>query len=136
MQKHRSRESGSQPELEEVFRWEVGSRSLIDGGLRIYDRVDEVGKEQPVSPSFGFANGLLPGRKMRTYTVDDAAKTYTVHIERCTFPQWDGIDGTNNLAFPTENELNITTTKPIPDPKMGPFVPHLNWKRASTPSNQ
>jgi Lipocalin-like domain len=71
-----------------------------------------------------------------TYTVDDAAKTYTVHIERCTFPQWDGIDGTNNLAFPTESELNITTTKPIPDPKMGPFVPHLNWKRAGTPSNQ
>ena len=71
-----------------------------------------------------------------TYTLDDAAKTYTVHIERCTFPQWDGIDGTNNLAFPTENELNITTTKPIPDPKMGPFVPHINWKRASTSSNQ
>jgi Lipocalin-like domain len=70
-----------------------------------------------------------------TYTVDDAAKTYTVHIERCTFPQWDGITGTNNLAFPTENELDITTTKPILDPKMGPFVPHLNWKRASTPSN-
>ena len=53
-----------------------------------------------------------------TYTVDDAAKTYTVHIERCTFPQWDGLDGTK--------------TKPIPDPKMGPFVPHINWKRASS----
>ena len=40
-------------------------------------------------------------------SVDDAAKTYTVHVERCTFPQWDGTDGTLNLAFPTENELNI-----------------------------
>jgi hypothetical protein len=57
-------------------------------------------------------------------------KTYTVHIERCTFPQWDGTDGTNNLAMPTENELNITTTKPIPDPTMGAFVPHINFKRA------
>jgi hypothetical protein len=65
-----------------------------------------------------------------TYTVDDAAKTYSVHVERCTFPQWDGGEGTLNLAFPTENELNITTTKPIQDPKMGPFVPHMNWKRA------
>jgi hypothetical protein len=65
-----------------------------------------------------------------TYKVDETAKTYTVHLERCTFPQWDGIDGTDNLAFPTENELNITTTKPIPDPKMGPFVPHINFKRA------
>jgi YVTN family beta-propeller protein len=35
--------------------------------------------------------------------------TTAVHIERCTFPQWDGIDGTNNLAFPTENELNGET---------------------------
>jgi Lipocalin-like domain len=69
-----------------------------------------------------------------TYTVDDAAKTYTVHVERCTFPQWDGNEGTLNLAFPTENELNITTTKPIPDPKMGPFVPHMNWKRAPAAS--
>jgi hypothetical protein len=73
---------------------------------------------------------------LETYTVDDAAKTYTVHIERCTFPQWDGIEGTNNLAFPTENELNITTTEPIQDPKMGPFVPHPNWKRASAMMSQ
>ena len=65
-----------------------------------------------------------------TYTVDETAKTYTVHIERCTFPQWDEGDGTNNIAMPTENELNITTTKPIQDPTMGAFVPHLNFKRA------
>jgi hypothetical protein len=65
-----------------------------------------------------------------TYTVDEAAKTVTYHIERSTFPQWDGIDRTYNLEIPTENELHITTTKPIPDPTMGPFVPHLNWKRA------
>jgi hypothetical protein len=71
-----------------------------------------------------------------TYTVDEAAKTLTDHLERCTFPQWDGITGTLNLASLTENELDMTTTKPIPDPKMGPFVPHINWRRASTPSNQ
>jgi hypothetical protein len=66
-----------------------------------------------------------------TYTVDETAKTLTDQLERCTFPQWDGITGTLNLASPTENELNMTTTKPIPDPKMGPFVPHINWKRAN-----
>jgi hypothetical protein len=65
-----------------------------------------------------------------TYTVDEAAKTKTGHIDRCTFPQWDGIDGTENIAMPTENELIFTTTKPIPDPTMGPFVPHINFKRA------
>jgi Lipocalin-like domain len=66
-----------------------------------------------------------------TYTVDEAAKTLTDQLERCTFPQWDGITGTLNLVSPTENELNMTTTKSIPDPKMGPFVPHINWKRAN-----
>jgi hypothetical protein len=65
-----------------------------------------------------------------TYTVDETAKTKTVHIERCTFPQWDETDGTDNIAMPTENELNVTTTKPIQDPTMGAFVPHLNSKRA------
>jgi hypothetical protein len=29
-----------------------------------------------------------------TYTVDEAAKTVTYHIERATFPQWDGINRT------------------------------------------
>jgi hypothetical protein len=66
-----------------------------------------------------------------TYTVDEAAKTLTDHLECCTFPQWDGITGTLNLVSPTENGLNMTTTKPIPDPKMGSFVPHINWKRAN-----
>jgi hypothetical protein len=65
-----------------------------------------------------------------TYTVDDGAKILTLHVERCTFPQWDGTEGTWNVAFPTENELNLTTTKPIQDPSFGPFIPHLNFKRA------
>jgi hypothetical protein len=60
-----------------------------------------------------------------TYTVDETAKTKTIHIEGCTFPQWDEIDATDNIAMPTENELIVTTTKPIPDPTMGAFVPHI-----------
>jgi len=58
MQNRRSWESGSQPELEEVFRCEVASRSLIDAGTATYARVDEVGKEQGLSRSLVFANGL------------------------------------------------------------------------------
>jgi hypothetical protein len=65
-----------------------------------------------------------------TYTVDEAAKLLVGHIERCTFPQWDEIDYSDNIAMPMENELNITTTKPIPDPAIGAFVPHINFKRA------
>src|SRR5262252_8076209 len=62
--------------------------------------------------------------------VGEAAKTLTYHIERCTFPPWDGADGTLNIAFPTENELNITLTAPIQDPSLGPIFPHLSLKRA------
>jgi Lipocalin-like domain len=65
-----------------------------------------------------------------TYTVDEAAKLLVGHVERCTFPQWDEIDYGDNIAMPTENELNISSTKPIPDPAMGAFVPHINFKRA------
>ena len=69
-----------------------------------------------------------------TYTVDEGAKTLTDHLERCTFPQWDGGEGTLNVEFPTENELKYTT-RPISDQKMGPFVPHLTWKRAPAASS-
>jgi Lipocalin-like domain len=64
-----------------------------------------------------------------TYTVDEAANTMTYHIERCTFPPWDGIDRTANIAIDTENELNQTST-PVQDPLLGPIIPHLIFKRA------
>jgi len=38
--------------------------------------------------------------------------------------------GTVNIAFPTENELNITLTAPIQDPSLDPIFPHLSLKRA------
>jgi hypothetical protein len=68
-----------------------------------------------------------------TYTIDEAAKTITDHIERCTFPQWDGGGGTNNIEFPTENEFHFTVPKPFPDPTLGPIAPHLIFKRAPVP---
>jgi hypothetical protein len=59
-----------------------------------------------------------------TYTVDERAKTKTIQIERCTFPQWDGmIDATDNIAMPTENELILTTTKPIQIRRWEPSFP-------------
>ena len=58
MQNCRWRESGFQPELEEVFQCEVAGRSLIDADSRIYARVNEVGQEQGLSRSLVFTNGL------------------------------------------------------------------------------
>jgi hypothetical protein len=64
-----------------------------------------------------------------TYTVDEAAKTVTYHIERATFPQWDGINRTANIAIATENEFDQISA-PVPDPSLGTSIPHLNFKRA------
>jgi hypothetical protein len=73
-----------------------------------------------------------------TYTIDEAAKTFTGHIERSTFPQWDGGGGTPvSIAFPTEDEFEFTVTKPFPDPTLGPIAPHPIFKRApASPSSQ
>jgi hypothetical protein len=68
-----------------------------------------------------------------TYTIDEAAKTITVTLERCTFPQWDGRKGTDNIEFPTEDEFHFTVPKPFPDPTLGPIAPHLIFKRAPVP---
>jgi Lipocalin-like domain len=76
---------------------------------------------QPVGPIIAYWG---------TYTINEEAKTITDKIERCSFPQWDGGGGTVNIAFPTDNEYQFTVIKPIPDPKLGPFVPHLIFKRA------
>jgi len=58
-----------------------------------------------------------------TYTVDDAAKTYTVHIERCTFPQWDGAEGTLNLAFPHRERSEYHYYKGYPRSEDGTLRP-------------
>jgi hypothetical protein len=69
-----------------------------------------------------------------TYTIDEAAKTITRTLERCSFPQWDGGTGTDNIEFPTEDEFHFTVPKPFPDPALGgPIAPHLIWKRAAMP---
>jgi hypothetical protein len=53
----------------------------------------------------------------------------TYHIERATFPQWDGIDRTANIAIATENEFDQTSA-PVQDPSLGTVIPHLKFKRA------
>ena len=84
-----------------------------------------------VVPAFGQQN-TLKELIVGTWILDSVYDQTEDGIkqEPCTFPQWDDTDGTDNIAMPTENELNITPTKPIQDPTMGAFVPHLNFKRA------
>ncbi len=63
-----------------------------------------------------------------TYAVDDASKTMTYHIQRSSFPGWNGIDRKATIESITGSELDIFA--PVKgDPKLGDFVAHLNWKR-------
>ena len=42
-----------------------------------------------------------------TYTVDDAAKTMVIHIEGCSFPNWNGKDQKRSFAL-ARDELTLS----------------------------
>jgi hypothetical protein len=61
-----------------------------------------------------------------TYTVDEAAKTLTQHVDSCTFPNFDGTD--RKLSFTISgDELHLTT---ISKASTGTGAADLVWKRA------
>ena len=47
-----------------------------------------------------------------TYTVDEAARTYTMHIEASSFPNWIGGTQTRTIVSLTRGELKFTNTTP------------------------
>jgi len=59
-----------------------------------------------------------------TYTVNDADHTLTFHIERCTFPNWDGTDQKRSVTI-TGDEMKYTNTA-----ASGGGKAELVWKRA------
>lgn len=62
-----------------------------------------------------------------TYTVDELARTVTWHVERCTFPNWEGSDRKTTVTV-NGDELSYTAD-PIPS-DAGPYIPHVTWRRA------
>lgn len=73
----------------------------------------------PVGPAIAF---------FATYTVDDHNKTYTYHVQQCTFPQWNGISRTTTVADITPTMLKIVAAT-IHDPQGGDYQPHLDFER-------
>jgi hypothetical protein len=65
-----------------------------------------------------------------TYTVDETAKTYTYHIERATFPQWDGTNRTATVESIAASDMSVISAV-VPDPALGPIIPHQAWKRTA-----
>jgi hypothetical protein len=63
-----------------------------------------------------------------TYSVDESAMTLALHITRCTFPGWDGIDRISKIEMLSETELKVVAaTAHIPD--LGDIHPHQHYKR-------
>jgi hypothetical protein len=75
----------------------------------------------PIGPAIGYFGG---------YSTNEAASTFTFHIERCTYPKWDGVDRTAKIETLTESDL-IFTNAVVHDPGLGDLVPHQTWKRSA-----
>jgi FlaG/FlaF family flagellin (archaellin) len=59
-----------------------------------------------------------------TYTVNDADKTLTMHLEGCTFPNWTGTDQKRTLEL-SGDELKFINQAA----SMGPGTITVTWKR-------
>lgn len=62
-----------------------------------------------------------------TYAVDQETKVVTLHIERSSFPNWEGTDQKRTFAF-VNDELRYTAASSTANPAE---AAQLVWKRAS-----
>lgn len=63
-----------------------------------------------------------------TYSVDDAAMTIALRIERCSFPAWDGVERISKITVLTDDELaTVAATAHLPD--LGDIHPNQHYKR-------
>ncbi|MGN6570777.1 MAG: lipocalin-like domain-containing protein [Pseudolabrys sp.] len=61
-----------------------------------------------------------------TYTVDEAGRVFTLHIEQSSFPNWNGTDQQRRFAF-SADELHYTAASSTANPAESA---ELVWKRA------
>jgi hypothetical protein len=62
-----------------------------------------------------------------TYSVNEADKVLTYHIERATWPNFEGQDQKRIVTIKGD-EMSYKSDAPISSPQ-GPFVPNLEFKR-------
>ena len=63
-----------------------------------------------------------------TYSVNETDKTYTQHVESCTFPNWNGTDQKYSFDI-SGDELNIQVVSG-PLTNIGTGTAYVVWKRA------
>ncbi|MDP4006828.1 lipocalin-like domain-containing protein [Methylobacterium sp. NEAU K] len=87
------------------------------------------GGERPAHPGTVPTDPVGPyNAYFGTYTVDAAGRFFEAHVQRSSWPQWNGA-----TLKRTIEELSSTTLKvvsaPINDPNGGVFEPHLEFER-------
>ncbi len=75
----------------------------------------------PVGQSIGYFG---------TYTVDEAAMTINLKIDRCSFPGWDGVERVSKIALLTDDEYRSEVAT-VHDPVNGDVTPKTHYKRVS-----
>ena len=65
-----------------------------------------------------------------TYSVDDEKMTVTIHVERCTFPGWDGVTRVSKIVSVGDDELR-TEVAVVHDPVNGDVIPKTVYKRVA-----
>ena len=65
-------------------------------------------------------------RALGAYTVNEAERIVTLHIERSSFPNWEGTDQTRKFEF-VGDELRYTAASSTANPAE---AAQLVWKRA------
>ena len=60
-----------------------------------------------------------------TYTLDPTGRVVTLHLERASFPNWNGTDQTRNIVLLTGDELKWTN----PGASIG-GTGELGWRKA------
>lgn len=63
-----------------------------------------------------------------TYTIDEAAHTFTNSVLQSTFPQWRGVSLTRHIDELTDTRLVVTAAL-ITGPDGRKFAPHLEFER-------
>ena len=95
------------------------SNGIFSAQLMAGDRAPKPGTvpSDPVGPALSYYG---------TYTLDN--RSFTVQIQQCTWPHWNGTSAKRTIDELTPTSLKVIAA-PVTDPQKGQFIPHLEFER-------
>ena len=114
---------------EKYYVWGEGVQGLVvyTPGGHFTSQVIAADREKGASKNPRMPVGQLIGY-FGTYTVDEAAMTIKVKVDRCSLPGWDGVERVSKISSLTDDELR-TEIAIVHDPVNGDVFPKAHYKR-------